>query len=170
MCVAFYHFANCSKRLGGGVAILSSSHLDVTVLSTHKSRTVSAAWVLVSYKNFKPLIICCIYHPPNADQTTTIEYITNTILKLTPKHPNAQYVLTGDFNRLPTDGICEQFALKHLVDFPTRDSAKLDLILTDIPEYQPAKKLSPLARKIIVAFLLKANKFTKVCMSIGRKD
>ena len=155
------HFANRSKRIGGGVAILSSSHLDVTVLSTHKSRTVSAVWVLVSYKNFKPLIICCIYHPPNADQTTTIEYITNTILKLTPKHPNAQYVLTGDFNRLPTDGICEQFALKHLVEFPTRDSAKLDVILTDIPEYQPAKKLSPLARNDHCCILVEGQQFHK---------
>lgn len=78
------HWPNCSKSIGGGFAILSSSHLDVRVLSTHKSQTVSGAWVLVSFKNFKPLVICCTYNQPNADQTTTVEYITKTILKLTP--------------------------------------------------------------------------------------
>ena len=105
------HFANRSKRIGGGVAILSSTHLGASIISTHKTRTLSAAWILISYKQCKPLIVCCIYHPPNCDQTTTLDYITNTILKLTPKYPNAHYVLAGDYNRLPTNGICEQFRL-----------------------------------------------------------
>ena len=32
------------------------------------------------------------------------------------------------------------------MNFPTRGDAKLDLTLTDISEYQPARKLPPLAR------------------------
>ena len=47
---------------------------------------------------------------------------------------------------MPVEGICEQFGFKDLVNFQTRGDAKLDLALTDISEYQPAKKLPPLAR------------------------
>ena len=39
------HFANRSKRIGGGVAILSSTHLGATIIPTHKTRNLSAAWI-----------------------------------------------------------------------------------------------------------------------------
>ena len=97
------HFANRSNRVGWGLAIFSSTHLGATIISTHKTRTQLAASILFIYKQCKPLI-----HPPNCDQTTTLDYITNTILKLTPKYSNA----------CSTYGICEQFGLKNLVDLP----------------------------------------------------
>ena len=38
----------------------------------------------------------------------------------------------------------EQFNLHDLVNFPTRGNNKLDLVLTDVEEYNVAEKLSPL--------------------------
>ena len=80
-------FSNKENRIGGGVRILTSSDLNASCLSTYTTRTISAAWFLVKIASHKPLIIGCVYHPPNADNTTFIEYIEETISKLTPKHP-----------------------------------------------------------------------------------
>lgn len=43
--------------------------------------------------------------------------------------------------------ICEQygFRVRDLVHFPTREKTKLDLVLTDVPEYDAAVKLAPIA-------------------------
>ena len=103
--------------------------------------------------------MCCLYHPPNEDHDATIDYITTTILQLTPKHPSAKYLLAGDFNRLPVENLCEQFGLSDLVTFNTRESAKLDLMLTDISEYQPAVKLAPLAHNDHCCILVKGQMF-----------
>ena len=116
-------------------------------------------WVLVQIKSNRPLIIACLYHPPAADQSTTSDYIESTIAKLTPKHPNANFVLTGDFNRLPVDNLCAQFGLRDLVNFPTRDQAKLDLMLTDVDEYDHPIKLAPISHNDHCCILLEGKQF-----------
>ena len=140
------HFSNHKNRLGGGVCILSSTNLGVSVISAHTSKTLSTIWILVPVNTFRPLIIGCIYHPPGADQSTTQDHITVTIAKFTSTYPNANYIIMGDFNRLPIDCFSEQYGLSNLVNFHTRGNATLDLILTDICEYTNAIKLSPLDR------------------------
>ena len=126
------HFSNRKNRVGGGVCVLSSTDLNATLLTTHTTKTLSAAWILVQVKTHRPIIIGCIYHPPNADHNTTSEYLEDTVAKLTPKYLTANLVITGDFNRLPVDNICEQFGLSDLVDFSTRDNSKLDLMSLSI--------------------------------------
>ena len=62
---------------------------------------------------------------------------------------------------LPTHAICEQFGLKNLVDFPTRENVTLDHILTDVQEYQPSQKLAPLSRNDHCCIFVEGQQFHK---------
>ena len=73
-----------------------------------------------------------------------LKCIEETLCKLTSKYSNAKFLLTGDFNRMPLDGLCAQFKLNKCVGFFTYQNSILDQILTDIDEYPSAVKLPPL--------------------------
>jgi hypothetical protein len=171
------HFSNRKSRLGGGVCILSSTRLAGTFLSAYTSKTLSTIWILIHINTFRPLIVGCIYHPPKADQSTTQEHITDTMAKLTPTYPNAKYVITGDFNRLPVNDLCTQLGLSNLVKFHTRNDVTLDLILSDISEYENAVKLAPLSNNDHCCILVKGKQIhrsyyaqvTRRLVTIGRK-
>ena len=139
------HFCHRKGRLGGGVAILTSNVISCKELCSNTTSTISAIWVKINKEKCAPLIICCIYHPPGASNDSTLEYLSTTTLKLAQKHPTAQFIITGDFNRLPLENYQQQNNLTNLVTFHTRENATLDLILTDIAEYSPATKLAPIA-------------------------
>ena len=88
-------------------------------MSSYTSRTMSAVWVMLDITSCSPVIMGCIYHPPNSDQIKTIDYITTTILKMTKKHPKGKFILSGDFNQLPVSNLCVQLGLRDLVNFNT---------------------------------------------------
>ena len=146
-CIDGYKNFWCHRknRIGGGVGILTSEKLTVTQLTSHTTSTFSAVWILLHLLNV-PVIIGCVYHPPNADNNATLDYLSDTMLKLLQKRPNAHFIITGDLNHLPITNLMEQCNLKNLVNFNTRNEAMLDYVLTDINEYEPAIELSPLAR------------------------
>ena len=127
--------------------------------------------VLVKIASHKPLIIGCVYHPPNADQTTSIEYIEETNSRLTPKPPNANLIVTGDLYKLPVENLFQQFGLRNLVDFITREDFKLDLVLTNVAEYESPTKLAPIANNDHCCFLINGvqyhrSNYTKVTKRI----
>ena len=155
------HFSNRKSELEAECVFSSSTDLNATLLTTHTTKTLSAAWTLVQVKTHRPIIIGCIYHPPNADHNTTLDSLEDTVAKLTPKYPTANLVITGDFNRLPVDNICEQFGLSDLVDFSTRDDSKLDLILSDVAEYNAAVKLPPISNNDHCCILVEGQQCRK---------
>ena len=64
--------------------------------------------------------------------------------KLSAKHKNTKFLLSGDFDQLPLDFFCKQFNVRCCVDFCTRGNAVLDQIITDIDQYPKPIKLPPL--------------------------
>ena len=92
-----------------------------------------AVWILLHLLNV-PVIVGCVYHPPNADNNATVDYLSDTMLKLLQKRPNAHFIITGDLNHLPITSLMEQCNSKNLVSFNTRNEAMLDYALTNIDE------------------------------------
>ena len=65
------------------------------------------------------------------------------------------------------ENLCHQFGLRDLVDFTTRENSKLDLVLTDVAEYDSPTKLAPIANNDHCCILLKGvqyhrSNYTKV--------
>ncbi len=60
------------------------------------------------------------------------------------RHPNAKFVLCGDFNELDTTDITSHLCLTQTVEFPTYSQNTLDLILTDLTDwYLPPRPPPP---------------------------
>ena len=80
-CIDGYKNFWCHRkhRIGGGVGILTSEKLTVTQLTSHTTSTFSAVWILLHLLNV-PVIIGCVYHPPNADNNATLDYLSDTML------------------------------------------------------------------------------------------
>lgn len=151
------HFCHRKGRIGGGVAIFTSETLTTLKVAEFTSKTLSALWILITTTSTYPLIIGVIYHPPKACEESTLDYLETTINKLGNKYPNSKLILTGDFNRLPIDNLESMYQLRNLIDFNTRNDARLDLILTDILEYDKALKLAPLSSSDHCGILLKGT-------------
>ena len=73
----------------------------------------------------------------------------------------AKFIIAGDFNRLPVKDIFTQLDITNVVNFNTRENAQLDLICTNISEYQSAVELSPICNNDHCTILLKSHKASK---------
>ncbi len=94
------------------------------------------------------IVICVVYHPPGlaaAEHNDLKEYLINTIDLIRNKHPDHGLVILGDFNDLEIRTLSISQNLKQVVDQPTRESAILDLILTNLHNlYDRPDILAPL--------------------------
>ena len=63
--------------MGSGVAILVSNKLTSKTVNTHSTKNLSAIWTNINLGKYKPVIICCLCHPPGADNSKTQDYITD---------------------------------------------------------------------------------------------
>ena len=135
-------FCHRSNRVGGGVGILAANDLNTSEISSHTTSTYSGIWTLSHLENYGQIITACIYHPPDAEADETLDYFGQTLASLTKKYPLAKFIISGDFNHLPVEDICTQLGIINLVNFNTRNEAKLDLVLTNITEYEPWIELS----------------------------
>lgn len=74
------HFCHRKNRVCGGVCVFIAKHAFATTIS---------------------IFTIANYHPPDANQSETLNHMSSTILKLTTKHKNAQVIIAGDFIRFP---------------------------------------------------------------------
>ncbi len=80
------------------------------------------------------VIIGTIYHPPNADDSEMLDYVSTTLTIIEGQYPGCGIFLAGDFNRLNVSRLSTQFKMKQLVRSPARGDRILDLILTNLAQ------------------------------------
>ena len=85
-------------------------------------------------RHLSHIIIAIIYQPPAADSYATVMHIVERLDLLSRRHPSCGIILTGDFNRLP-DSQIRQFPLQQVVRAPTRGTATLDKIYTNVQKW-----------------------------------
>ena len=86
-------------------------------------------------RGFSTLVAAALYHPPTANKTDMLEYLQSSTELLETRYPNCGLILAGDFNKLPIRHITHQFQLRQIVNFNTRGTSKLDLILTNLSNF-----------------------------------
>lgn len=94
------------------------------------------------------IVVCMVYHPPGLpaeDHRSLNEYVINTIDFLRNKYPDYGVVVLGDFNDFDISQLLSTHNLKQVVQLPTRGSAILDLIVTNLRnKYMSPRILAPL--------------------------
>lgn len=81
--------------------------------------------------------------PPLDDEAGLAEYLISSLDIVLDKNPNAGIFLVGDFNRFNFRILSNNFNLRQLVKAPTRGSATLDLILTNLCEHYRKPDILP---------------------------
>ncbi len=134
------------NRYGGGVMILVdksfySSSVDFQI---DDKVFIECLFCEINFKNTK-IIIGCVYRPPNTD-VQYCDQMINIINKICVQFPSHSIIIAGDFNLpfidwsvpqpLKNEIITVKFvnfilenSLEQLVNFPTRGSNTLDLVL-----------------------------------------
>lgn len=118
---------------GGGVLIYIKDHYHSEIQEIAKE--AESLWIKVSSKSCpQPLFINVTYHPPGINPTPTIQYLSESLRRITSSYPRSSIVIGGDFNRIDLTDLEFDFSLSILDSPPTRGDASLDLILTNRPD------------------------------------
>ena len=97
-------------------------------------------WCILWPSKSSSVILGGVYLPPDAPVSTRrlfVEYVIETVDFLRSSRPRSRTVLLGDFNNtLSTGTIQRALGVRNIVKEPTRGSAVLDKILTDIESHE----------------------------------
>ena len=122
-------------RRGGGVLIYIRNGIPYRRIENLECDEVESLWLLVRDKcmprGFSHILIGVVYHPPGACNLTTTNHIITSLDDIIKKHPHAGVMLLGDFNKL-NDTQLRSYPLKQVVKLPTRRTAILDKIFTNM--------------------------------------
>ena len=153
----YVSFYRKNKSPGGGCAIIyNESRFSISDPEIIVPENIEAVWCLltpqVSVKQqkmkVKRIAIGSIYVSPRSKHKgDIIEHIIETIHVLRAKHDNEiEFLIGGDFNRLQINDILDCYGgLRQLVSIPTRKSAILEIVLTDLHSFfHPPTAILPL--------------------------
>ena len=154
---SFHSVRNGVKRVSGGVSILVNEDYSVKLLNDDAPNTIENLWVSIRPKwlprAISVVIVACIYYPGSKSiyapsQEDLIQHITDTVHKFSQNYVNPLFIISGDFNDLNVDDICNSCKLDQVVQVPTRKDATLDLILTNMNNefYKPPYTLPSICK------------------------
>ncbi len=122
------------EREHGGVCLYIKNSYSISVLDVPNEHECEVLWAVINsrrlQRGYAKLVIGVLYHSLGANKSLMLEHLQSSLEIMETKYPNCGILLTGDFNKLPTQQLTRHFHLKQIVDFSTRGSSKLDLILT----------------------------------------
>ena len=114
-------------RVGGGVACYVAATVPYDRLLDIEDNEHEVMWIRLRLhklpRRFASIVIACIYHPPNSDNSSMREYIIATLDGILRRHPDCGIILIGDFNQLRDMFLRTQYGFAQLVNTATRNSA-----------------------------------------------
>jgi len=137
---------------GGGVATFISLDIPARRLLNLECNELEVMWIQLRPhwlpRSVPVLFLGVLYHPPRRNNKEGINELTNYLISTTDyirsHHPHAGLLLCGDFNGLPLRQLLAAHpVLKQIVKQPTRGSATLDIILTNLAHHYCEPRIIP---------------------------
>ncbi|XP_055367950.1 uncharacterized protein LOC129604646 [Betta splendens] len=143
---------NSGKRKGGGLAVFVNirwcmpRHCTVKMKLCNRDIELLAVGMRPFYlpREFTHVIIIAVYVPPSANADTASETLLSVTSRLQTQHPQALFLISGDFNHAPPSAALPTYT--QYVTCPTRDNKTLDLFYANTKEAYAASSLPPLGR------------------------
>jgi len=137
---------------GGGVCVFLNDDISSQRRLDLERPDLECLWLTVRPRRLpRPLsaiAICVVYHPPGLPverHKNLSDFLITTTDYLRNNHPDHGLVFLGDFNDFDTNIFARNHSLKQVVKVPTRNSAILDLIITNMQNlYENPSALAPL--------------------------
>ena len=158
-----------SRKMGGGVliAIKQSWSYEICEISDE----FESIWILCRNakmpRRYSHLAVAVIYHHPGANNYELQKHILSTADKISIKHPNCLFMITGDFNHFK-DNLIASFPFKQLIKHETRGQSVLDRVYTnDVNAYNEILNLPNIGKSdhsavLCIPAILKTNKPTAI--------
>ena len=148
--------------VGGGVACYVAATVPYDRLLDFEDNEHEVMWIRLRLhklpRRFASIVIACIYHPPNSDNSSMREYIIATLDGILRRHPDCGIILFGYFNQLRDMFLRTQYGFAQLVNTATRNSAILDKLWTNMePVYDTPAVLDTLGTSDHRMVLLKPS-------------
>ena len=109
-------------RAGGGVACYVGATVAYDRLVDIEDDVDEVMWIRMRLhklpRKFSSIVIACIYHPPNSDNSSMREYLIATLDGILRCHPDCGIILTGDFNQLRDMFLAHNMASHNLLTRP----------------------------------------------------
>ena len=123
----------------GGVCANIRDNINFTILEDLEDPSFEALWLKLRParlpRGYSFIVLGIIYHPPNDNDPAILDYLWQSLSSIESRFPNCGLLIVGDFYRLNTKRLQNSFDLKQIVTFPTRGDRTLDLVLTNLKEY-----------------------------------
>ena len=128
-------------RSGGGILVYVKHGVPCQLLPQINTADTEVLWLLFRRprmpREVSHILVGAVYHPPKANNGLMIEHLVSSLDSVSRLHPYTGIMLLGDFNQLP-DGQLRNYPLRQLVTGPTRNTAILDKIYSNIGDwFQP---------------------------------
>ena len=131
-----------NRAPGGGCAIVyNENRFSVLKLDITAPEEIESCWALFTPRcqdnnlKVKRIAVGSYYISPRSrHKQETIDHIIDSIHILRAKYDNdVNFLVAGDFNRVNIDDILDSYgALKQIISVPTRKTATLEIVLTDL--------------------------------------
>ncbi|KAK7922573.1 hypothetical protein WMY93_009475 [Mugilogobius chulae] len=144
--------AESGKKKGGGLAVFVNEkwckpgHCVVKEQRCNKDIELLAVSMRPYYlpREFTHVIVIAVYVPPSANAETACETLLSCTSTLQTQHPQALFLISGDFNHSSPASVLPTFT--QYVTCPTRDNRTLDLFFVNAKEAYSSSPLPPLGR------------------------
>ena len=162
---------NC-LRSSGGVSIFVKTDFPAKKVDIVVSNQLEILYVSIRPKKLprsvSNIVLCGVYYPGSGSiyapsQEDILLHLNEAVQSFYDIYASPLIVLLGDFNDLKTDELCDTCSLKQVVNVPTRKTATLDLILTNIDNlmYKVPTTLPSIANRDHLCVLYVPKKYTK---------
>lgn len=124
------------KNKGGGVCVYTNDRwcLDTQVMEKHCSVDIEVLMVkcrpFYLQREFSAVFLLAVYISPRANRTAALGLLHDTISKHETAHPDAVFVVAGDFNHCNLRTVLPKY--HQYVSFPTRDNNILDHVYSNV--------------------------------------
>ncbi|XP_035668168.1 uncharacterized protein LOC118410520 [Branchiostoma floridae] len=152
---------------GGGLVAYISDTIPARRLQDLEDKDLEVVWIEVRPRRLPrsvPVIVLgIVYHPPcrnnKVGNDQMLYHLVNTIDAIHRRQPQAGILLCGDVNRLPLRRIhAAHPTLKQIVKQPTRGSAILDVVITNLAQfYGEPQIIAPIGRSDHACVVLQAQ-------------
>ena len=137
-----------SPRVGGGVALFIRDTFIVRPVNIQVPELLECVWALVDFnysRHIKKLLVCCIYHPPQApSHDDLLEHLITTVDTMRASQADMRVIIMGDCNDLNRNYLCNELQLRCIVTEATHQHSVLDIIMTDAEFYSNCQLQPPI--------------------------
>ena len=120
-------------------------------------------------RNHPQITICTVYHPPGADDWTLLNHIDQSVDYVRRHHPYTDVIIIGDLNKFRDSHLKRNHNLKQIVDIPTRGTATLDKIYTNLTDlYHRPVVIAPIGlsdHMVVICTPSTSTKYTEPVVS-----